>query len=236
MLWFFLLGCGSSNPQESTEVTIDPNRFTIRGMITDTAGSPLPGSQIVATHILAAAPTPKISASMDSTVFTLFTGIPNPFFNLVQIPFELPGRSQVLLEVFDLDGERVRHLIQDEYSSPLNTILFNSLNDAGEFLPIGMYTVRMTIAELSQEVTILRTGIILATADETGSYKAVNLIHPTGRITTAVDGLGQVQGDIIVTNALEIVAIADGYIPSRRIITADAGQHEENFTLSLVNP
>ena len=218
------------------EITIDPNRLTIRGMITDSAGDPVAGAQIIATHGLAVAPTPKTVAGMDTTVFTLLSGFPNPFFNLFQIPFEIPGRSQVLLEVFDLDGMKVRHLNQEEYTSPQNTILFNSLNDAGEFLPIGMYTVRMTVADSTQEMTILRTGVIIATVDETGSYSAVNLIIPTGRITTVTDGFGQIQGEAIVTSALEIVAIADGYLPSRRIITADAGQQEENFTLFLVNP
>lgn len=79
---------------------------------------------------------------------------PNPFRSHTWISFQLPGESQVSLEVFDLKGERVALLLED-YAYPAGTHTINY--DGGELSP-GQYLLRFRAGEhtLNHKMLVVR--------------------------------------------------------------------------------
>ena len=73
---------------------------------------------------------------------------PNPFNSRVRISLELPGNSDVVLQVFDLTGRSVMSLDKGHFPAGRHTINLNSGN-----LPSGIYFIR---AQLDQQVTSTR--------------------------------------------------------------------------------
>lgn len=72
--------------------------------------------------------------------FTLGQNYPNPFNPETTIPFSLPTRSQVRLEVFNVLGQRVTTLLNEPMAAGEHTIRFD-----GAALASGMYFYRLTV-------------------------------------------------------------------------------------------
>jgi hypothetical protein len=76
------------------------------------------------------------------TQLSLKQNYPNPFNPATQISFGLPGESKVLLEVYNLLGQRVATLLNERRTAGYHTVLFDA---AG--LPSGLYLYRLTAGE-----------------------------------------------------------------------------------------
>ncbi|MGB5872230.1 MAG: T9SS type A sorting domain-containing protein, partial [Bacteroidota bacterium] len=74
--------------------------------------------------------------------FTLSQNYPNPFNPSTQIQFGVPREGRILLEVYNLLGERVATLIDGHMSAGAYTVRYNASD-----LPSGIYYYRMTAAE-----------------------------------------------------------------------------------------
>jgi len=76
--------------------------------------------------------------------FVLEQNYPNPFNPVTQIQFTLPERQDVVLEIFNLLGQRVSTLITNEnLSEGLHTITWNATNQNGEAVSSGVYIYRL---------------------------------------------------------------------------------------------
>lgn len=70
--------------------------------------------------------------------FKLYQNYPNPFNPSATIEFEIPEKEIVVLEIFDLLGQRVKTLLNTEMEKGVHKIVFNSTN-----LSSGIYFYRL---------------------------------------------------------------------------------------------
>ena len=70
--------------------------------------------------------------------YTLFNNFPNPFNPTTNIRFALPESGQVMVEVYNVMGQRVATLVNAEMAAGTHTVTFNAAN-----LASGTYIVRM---------------------------------------------------------------------------------------------
>jgi hypothetical protein len=77
------------------------------------------------------------------TVFALGTNYPNPFNPATKITFALPSAQKVTLKVFDLAGQEVAALLQNEHKTAGN----HEASFAAGDLPSGVYFYRLTAGD-----------------------------------------------------------------------------------------
>lgn len=65
--------------------------------------------------------------------FELFQNYPNPFNPTTKIKFSIPETSNVLLEIFNILGERVSVLVNEEKKPGFYTLEFNAVNYSSGF-------------------------------------------------------------------------------------------------------
>jgi hypothetical protein len=73
----------------------------------------------------------------------LGTAHPNPFNPTTAIPFTLPERGPVRLEIYDVRGRRVRHLVDQELPAGPHVAIWDGKNDAYTSLPSGVYFAKL---------------------------------------------------------------------------------------------
>ena len=71
--------------------------------------------------------------------FELFQNYPNPFNPSTTIPYQLPAPARVRLEVFNLLGQRVATLVDEEQQAGLHTAAWNGTDAAGRPVGAGVY-------------------------------------------------------------------------------------------------
>jgi len=75
--------------------------------------------------------------------FRLFHNYPNPFNPETFISYQVPKASRVMIEVFNLLGQHIRTLIDEEKSPGSYQILWNGLDDQGQSVSSGVYLYKM---------------------------------------------------------------------------------------------
>jgi hypothetical protein len=87
----------------------------------------------------------SVEAVADVRSATLEPSRPNPFRNRTTIAFTIERPTPVTLEIFDLQGRRVRTLIDGEMieSSGRQTLEWDGLGDSGATAPAGVYFCRL---------------------------------------------------------------------------------------------
>ena len=78
------------------------------------------------------------------TQFALLQNRPNPFGQATTIQFDLPVRTKVRIEIFDLFGRRVKTLTNMEWPAGYQRLEWNRRSDAGDFVRAGVYSYRIT--------------------------------------------------------------------------------------------
>jgi len=78
---------------------------------------------------------------------------PNPFNPTTNISFSLPAKSRVTILVFNILGQRVATVTDQEYPAGNHIVMWNASNVAS-----GVYFYRMTAAEKTQtkKMVVLR--------------------------------------------------------------------------------
>lgn len=71
--------------------------------------------------------------------FKLKQNYPNPFNPTTNIQFELPEAAQVELIIFNLLGQKVRTLANEEYQPGYHNLIWDGTNDIGEQVGSGTY-------------------------------------------------------------------------------------------------
>ncbi|MCK4689835.1 MAG: T9SS type A sorting domain-containing protein, partial [Candidatus Marinimicrobia bacterium] len=71
--------------------------------------------------------------------FKLSRNYPNPFNPTTNISFQLPGNSKVTIAVYDILGNRVRTLVNENKTAGYYTVQWDGLNDNGMSLSSGTY-------------------------------------------------------------------------------------------------
>ena len=75
---------------------------------------------------------------------------PNPFNPETVIEFELPRRTRVRLSVFNVLGQEVAELLNEEVSAGSHRVTWNGKNSAGVSLASGLYFYRIVAEDLAE--------------------------------------------------------------------------------------
>lgn len=87
----------------------------------------------------------------------LGSNYPNPFNPETIISFSLLQETDVLIEVFNIKGEKVRTLIDDRYPAAHHQVSWNGTNDRGQQVGSGVYFYRM----IADDYSSIRKMILL---------------------------------------------------------------------------
>ena len=82
--------------------------------------------------------------------FALGQNYPNPFNPSTIIPYQLPTATHVRLEVFNLLGQRVATLVDEERPAGFHTATWHAVDGSGRAVAAGVYIYRMTVGEERQ--------------------------------------------------------------------------------------
>jgi hypothetical protein len=77
------------------------------------------------------------------TAYRLYPNQPNPFRGTTEFRFDLPQRSHVQLEVFDVHGRRARTLAASEFAPGPYGLSWDRGDAAGRLVAPGVYLYRM---------------------------------------------------------------------------------------------
>ena len=72
---------------------------------------------------------------------------PNPFNPLTRIRFDLPAAGHARLEIFDLQGRLVRHLLADDLPAGPQSVVWNGRDDVGRAAGSGVYFGRLVFGD-----------------------------------------------------------------------------------------
>jgi hypothetical protein len=90
--------------------------------------------------------------------FALKAAYPNPFNPMTTVGFTLPKTSRVSLDIFDIRGHLVRHLVDEDFEAGLHEVPWNGLDDSSRSVSAGVYFSRMRSEgfEQTRKMTLVR--------------------------------------------------------------------------------
>ncbi|MBN1560264.1 DUF3160 domain-containing protein [candidate division KSB1 bacterium] len=91
----------------------------------------------------------EIATSAKPAFYGLYQNYPNPFNSRTFIKIEMPKKSTVSLELFDIRGCKVKTLVSSTQPAGLYVVPWDGTNDKGQPLSSGIYYYRMVTAEFS---------------------------------------------------------------------------------------
>jgi len=81
--------------------------------------------------------------------YALYNNYPNPFNPVTTIEFDLPISGRVDLKIFNLLGEEVTTLLQEEFEAGRHSVIWNGLNNAQNTVSSGVYFYSITTGSFS---------------------------------------------------------------------------------------
>jgi hypothetical protein len=75
--------------------------------------------------------------------FALLSNRPNPFNPSTHIAYNLPTASQVLIEVYNITGQRVKTLVNEYKAAGRHEVSWNGTDEYGRGVSTGIYLYRM---------------------------------------------------------------------------------------------
>jgi len=80
-------------------------------------------------------------------VFALHNNYPNPFNPITNIRYDIPEISDVRIDIYNINGQRVRTLVSREHQPGRYKIQWNAANDSGSPVASGMYIYKIHAKE-----------------------------------------------------------------------------------------
>jgi subtilisin family serine protease len=77
-------------------------------------------------------------------VFSLAQNFPNPFNPITDISFGLPSAGNVLVDIYDIMGRKVKTLVKDYRPAGLYRVVWDSSNDHGDKVASGIYLYKLS--------------------------------------------------------------------------------------------
>ncbi|MBI3587069.1 MAG: T9SS type A sorting domain-containing protein [Ignavibacteriales bacterium] len=87
--------------------------------------------------------------------FALLQNYPNPFNPSTTIVYHLPVRSAVTLQIFNIVGQKVATLVEQEQNAGSWSVQWDARNNTGERVSSGIYFYRLSTS------TVILTGKML---------------------------------------------------------------------------
>jgi len=73
----------------------------------------------------------------------LLQNFPNPFNPETKINYQLPKRSYVRITIYNLQGQLIKVLLEQEQPEGYYRLKWNATNNQGDKLPSGLYLYHM---------------------------------------------------------------------------------------------
>lgn len=89
------------------------------------------------------------------SAFDLSQNYPNPFNTSTEITYTSPTDSHVRLAIYNIAGQKVRILVDQDQSAGHRAVLWDGKNDSGEEVASGVYFYRISIGDFSQTKKML---------------------------------------------------------------------------------
>jgi uncharacterized delta-60 repeat protein len=87
--------------------------------------------------------------------FVLSQNYPNPFNPTTKIGFTLAKSGFVTMQIYDMQGRKVRTLVSEELSSGYKSVLWDGKNDEGGDVASGVYFYQLKVGDFSQPKKML---------------------------------------------------------------------------------
>jgi hypothetical protein len=87
--------------------------------------------------------------------FELFQNYPNPFNVETEIRYEIPQEEHVTVEVFNLLGQRVRTLVEEDQEAGWYVVLWDGRDDVGQGVASGLYFCRLQAGDLGRIIKMV---------------------------------------------------------------------------------
>jgi len=78
-------------------------------------------------------------------LFILYDPYPNPFNSEVHITYDLSESGEVLIEIYNLLGQRLKRVLYEDQTSGHHHIIWHGKNDRGDLVPSGVYFIRLQV-------------------------------------------------------------------------------------------
>lgn len=88
-------------------------------------------------------PTPSNTRS----TFELYPNHPNPFNNETIIKFSLPKSAKVKIQIFTINGQLIRHLVQGRFPAGIHSFRWDGRDDRGTLVSSGVYLYQINSGE-----------------------------------------------------------------------------------------
>lgn len=85
-------------------------------------------------------------ASQTPNSFALYNNYPNPFNPQTTIRYEMPVAGKVVLEIYNLLGQKIRTLINEEKDAGRYSVVWNGLTDNQNLVASGVYFYRLVVS------------------------------------------------------------------------------------------
>ena len=76
--------------------------------------------------------------------YELYDNHPNPFNNETLIRFNLPGQEMVQLKIFNVNGQVVRTLVNNNLSAGTHSVRWNGKDEQGQLVASGLYLYQLS--------------------------------------------------------------------------------------------
>ena len=127
---------------------------TYQGVVTVSSAS---GTINVPVSVFVSSTVSSEGEEVSVSALRLNPNYPNPFTRETTMQYELPEEAQVFVEIFDLNGRRIRSIDQGFRASGLHEVSWNALDDSGIPVVSGLYLYRLVVNEPGGDVAF-KTG------------------------------------------------------------------------------
>jgi hypothetical protein len=93
--------------------------------------------------------------------YQLYQNFPNPFNMETTLEYELPQTSQVMLNIFNLQGQKIRTLIQGQERAGRHAANWDGRNDDGSIVSTGIYIYQLQIKNHDKSFTLFRKTALI---------------------------------------------------------------------------
>jgi subtilisin-like proprotein convertase family protein len=103
-------------------------------------------------------PVPDDASDGVPAVTRLVGNIPNPFNPQTTVVFELQRAGAVVLDIYDVRGQRVKQLLRESLGAGRHEIRWDGRDEGGRSVASGVYFCRMTAGDVGQmhKMTLVR--------------------------------------------------------------------------------
>ncbi len=121
-------------------------------------GQPLPGNPSLVTNPGDPNSKPNTTSIVESKIpngYKLLNNYPNPFNPSTRIAFEIPQEENVTLKIYNINGELVRTLLNNNLSAGRYEQIWNGKDEAGNYVVSGVYIYRITAGQFDKSANML---------------------------------------------------------------------------------